>query len=206
MDENEIETLKAEIAAKDAIIQEMKTAADAQHAEAEKLGKLAEEAATAGKQAAEALEQAKQEFAAQLAAKDADLADWERRYTEMRGEFEARNAERDTLAANLRAELEAAHAGATANLKARIAELEASHAGATANLKARIAELEANAKTAEQIAAEKYGAALPAGGTPAGQIDIDALRAQYESVKANPVARVKFIRELPQAQFNALFK
>ena len=186
--ENEIEQLKAEIAAKDAIIQEMKTAADAQHAEAEKLGQLAEEAATAGKQAAEALEQAKQEFAAQLAAKDADLADWERRYTEMRGEFEARNAERDTLAANLRAELEAAHAEEAANLKARIAELEA------------------NAKTAEQIAAEKYGAALPAGGTPDGQIDIDALRAQYESVKQNPVARVKFIRELPEPQFNALFK
>lgn len=130
MDENEIETLKAEIAAKDAIIQEMKTAADAQHAEAEKLGQLAEEAATAGKVVAE---------------------------------------ENETL-------------------------------------KARIAELEANAKTAEQIAAEKYGAALPAGGAPAGQIDIDALRAQYESVKQNPVARVKFIRELPDAQFNALFK
>ena len=179
--ENEIEQLKAEIAAKDAIIQEMKTAADAQHAEAEKLGQLAEEAATAGKQAAEALEQAKQEFAAQLAAKDADLADWERRYTEMRGEFEARNAERDTLAENLRA------------------ELEASHAEEAANLKAHIAELEANAKTAEQlageIAARKYGITDPKLNIPSGP-DTEQLQARWNDVKGNPAGHAAFFRSL----------
>ncbi len=203
--ENEIEQLKAEIAAKDAIIQEMKTAADAQHAEAERLGNLAEEAAAAGKQAAEALEaanaeieQMKTDFAAQIAGTEADLADWKRRYEEMRGEYEARNAARDTQAANLRAELEAANAAEVAELKAFIAELEA-----------RNAQLEAAAKTAEQLAAEiaarKYGAALPAEAAPA-TVDIDTLRASYEAVKSNPVERVKFIRSLAEPQFNALFK
>lgn len=186
MYENEIESLKAEIAAKDAIIQEMKTAADAQHAEAEKLGKLAEEAAQAGQQAAEALEQAKKEFAEQLAGKDAVLADWERRYTEMRGEFEARNAERDTQAANLRAELEAAHATVTANLKARIAELEA------------------NAKTAEQIAAEKYGAAIaPIAATPAGG---KSLKERIEEARGNNGAMSEIARTHTREEILAAMK
>ena len=193
--EKQIEQLRAEIAAKDATIAEMKAAADAQHAEAEKLGKLAEEAAVAGKAATEALEaknaeieQLKTDFAAQLAGKDADIAERERQYAAMRAEFDTWRAEQEARNGNLRAELEASNAEETARLKARIAELEAA------------------AKTAEQIAAEKYGAALPAGNGSGAAIDIDTLRAQYESVKANPVARVKFIRSLPEAHYNALFK
>jgi len=193
--ENELEELKEELAAKTALIEEMKTAADAQHAEAEKLAALAEEAAQTGKAAAEALEaktteleQLKADFAAQLAGKDADIAERERQYAAMRAEFDTWRAEQEARNANLRAELEAANAEETARFKARIAELEAA------------------AKTAEQIAAEKYGAALPAGNGSGAAIDIDTLRAQYESVKANPVARVKFIRSLPEAHYNALFK
>lgn len=76
MDNNEptIESLREEIAEKDAALAEMKAAADAQHAEAEKLGKLAEEAAEAGKVVAQEYENAKAEFAKQLAERDAEIA------------------------------------------------------------------------------------------------------------------------------------
>lgn len=163
--EETLEQLKEIIAEKDRQYSEMKAEYEAKF--------------TAMKDASDAqhaeIEQMKTDFAAQLAAKDAELADWERRYAEMRGEFEARNAERDTLAANLRA------------------ELAASHAAETANLKARIAELEANAKTAEQIAAEKYGTGTtPINAVPGGKSLAEGLQAAREQ---GPAAFRQFVKD-----------
>lgn len=190
--EKQIEQLKAEISAKDATIAEMKAAADAQHAEAEKLGKLAEEAAVAGKAATEALEaknaeieQLKTDFAAQLAGKDADIAERERQYAAMRAEFDTWRAEQEARNANLRAELEAANAEETATLKARIAELEAA------------------AKTAEQIAAEKYAAGSPPiPASPAG--DPGNLQERLAQARKNPAAFAALAKELTPDQIKAL--
>ena len=185
--ENEptIEQLKSELAAKDAALAEMKTAADAQHAEAQKLAALAEEAATAGKAVAIELDNAKAEFAAQLAEKDKALAALEAQFSEARSRWEA-----DTLAA--RKVAEDAAATAKADFSAQLAEKDA-----------EIANLKAAAKTAEQIAAEKYGAATkPIANTPSG--DADALRERARAAMNSPSAFASLAKELSKEQIQRM--
>jgi len=77
-------------------------------------------------------------------------------------------------------------------------------------LKTRVAELEVAQTDAEElaakIAAEKYGAGVPAKPFATGDaLDIDTLKAQLDEVKDNPAQRVKFIRSLSDEAFNAIF-
>ena len=183
--ETTIESLREEIAAKDAALAEMKAAADAQHAEAEKLGKLAEEAATAGKAVAIELDNAKAEFAAQLAEKDKALAERDAAFAEARSRWES-----DMLAARKTAE--DAAATAKADFSAQLAAKDA-----------EIANLKAAAKTAEQIAAEKYGAATkPIANTPSG--DVEALRERARAALNSPSAFASLAKDLSKEQIRAL--
>ena len=121
------------------------------------------------------MEQMKADFAAKLADKDAEIADKQRQYTEMRPDFEAARAADEKRSAELKAKLEAAHAAEKAALEAEIAELKA------------------NAKTAEQIAAEKYSAGIAplAGGLPGGQ----SLKERIETAREQgPEAFRRFVK------------
>lgn len=80
----------------------------------------------------------------------------------------------------------------------------------TAKLAAKdeeISALKAAAKTAEQIAAEKYGAALNAGaGTPVPGVPASDLQARWDAVKDNPAAATDFVRNLPPEEFKRVLR
>ena len=135
-----------------------------------------------------AAENASKEFAAKLAEKDAALSKLREEMTRRCADFDAWRAEEEKKAA-------AARAVAEAEFATKLAQKDA-----------RIAELEAAAKTAEQLAAEKYGAGVPAKKIAAsGGIDAADLKERWDAVKNDPVGRVKFIRGLDEARFRALF-
>lgn len=132
------------------------------------------------------IEQMKADFAAKLADKDAEIADKQRQYTEMRTDFDAARAADEKRSAELKANLEAAHAAEKAALEATIAELKA------------------NAKTVEQIAAEKYGAGIaPLEGTPAGG---KSLKERIEEARGNNAAMSEIARNHTREQILAAMK
>lgn len=81
---------------------------------------------------------------------------------------------------------------------------EAEFATKLAQKDARIAELEAAAKTAEQIAAEKYGAGAPerVDASPAGEPG--ALRERARAALNNPGELAKLAKELSPEQIRGL--
>lgn len=110
----------------------------------------------------------------------------------------AESAKKDADFAEARSRWEADSAAAA---KAAQEALEKALAGKDAE----IAELKAAAKTAEQIAAEKYGAALPAGKAP-GAVPAEDLQARWDAVKGDPTAASKFVRGLSDAELKSVLK
>ena len=133
-----------------------------------------------------AAENAAKEFAAQLAEKDAAAAKLNKELTVARADFAAWRAEEEKKAA-------AARAVAEAEFATKLAQKDA-----------RIAELEAAAKTAEQIAAEKYGAGAPerVPASPAGEPG--ALRERARAALGNPGELAKLAKELSPEQIRGL--
>lgn len=134
-----------------------------------------------------AAENAAKEFAAQLAEKDAAAAKLNKALTDARADFDAWRAEEEKKAA-------AARAVAEADFATKLAQKEA-----------RIAELEAAAKTAEQLAAEKYGAGVPAKKIAvSGGIDAADLKERYDAVRGNAQARAALMNSLSPAERRAI--
>ncbi len=69
------------------------------------------------------------------------------------------------------------------------------------DLEKKIEDLRAAAKTAEMIAAEKYGAKAAPAKSEHGESDI---RAQYAAVEADPAKRARFLNSLNAGQMSAL--
>lgn len=116
------------------------------------------------------------------------IAEKDRQYSEMKAEYEAKLTSMKEAAAAQHAEAE--KLGKLAEESALAGKAVAEE---NANLKARIAELEANAKTAEQIAAEKYGTGTtPINAVPGGKSLAEGLQAAREQ---GPTAFRRFVKD-----------
>ena len=143
----------------------------------------------AAETAAKEYENAKAEFAKQLAEKDAALAAAEAQFADARTRWEA-----DTLAARKAAE------DAAANAKAEFTKQ-------LADKDAEIASLKAAAKTAEQIAAEKYGAALKPESVPApggAGLSPEEISKLVANAKDDPRAFARLAKDLSKEQIRRM--
>lgn len=113
-------------------------------------------------------------------------------------QLEAKTAEFDALTENFKAEIEAK----TAEIK----QAKTAESGKVAELTAEVERLKAEAKTAEQIAAERYSAGGPPAQVPApGQQSdaTDALVAKFKAI-SDPTEQTRFWQGLTSAQKSAI--
>lgn len=93
----------------------------------------------------------------------------------------------------------------TADVKAAAEKAATESATKLSELENKISELTANAKTAEQIAAQRYGAfAATSPISVAQSTSRDALRQKFDALASDPMARARWISSLTPAEISTL--